>query len=78
MTGQLLGGLLAAALVLPLYGFGQFGSVFDTSVLSWVGIQVPHRFQQVKESFSAAARPGDETSLLTSCLKLPLMLRCSV
>ena len=47
MSGQLLGGVLAAALVLPLYGFGQFGSLFDTRILSWIGVQVPHRFQQV-------------------------------
>ena len=50
MTGQLLGGLLAAALVLPLYGFGQFGSLFDTRVLSWIGMHVPQRFQQVSNS----------------------------
>lgn len=58
MTGQLLGGLLAAALVLPLYGFGQFGSLFDTQVLSWIGIQVPHRFQQVVAFLSGRRRSG--------------------
>ena len=45
--GQLLGGFVAAVLVLPLYGFGQFGSLFDTRILSWLGLHVPHRFQKV-------------------------------
>lgn len=45
--GQLLGGFLAAVLVLPLYGFGQFGSMFDTRILGFLGLRVPHRFQQV-------------------------------
>lgn len=45
--GQLLGGFFAAVLVLPLYGFGQFGSLFDTRIFNWTGLNVPHRFQQV-------------------------------
>lgn len=44
--GQLLGGLLAALLVPPLYGFGQFGSVFDTRIFGWLGLSSPQRFQQ--------------------------------
>lgn len=47
ISGQFLGGAMAAVLVLPLYGFGQFGSLFDTRILSWIGLQIPHHFQQV-------------------------------
>lgn len=47
IVAQLLGGFAAAGLVLPLYGFGQFGSLFDTRIFGWLGIRVPHRFSQV-------------------------------
>ena len=59
--GQLLGGLLAAVLVLPLYGFGQFGSVFDTRIAGWLGLSGPRRFQQasvkVTHSYVVYGRP---------------------
>ena len=42
--GQLFGGLIAAAMVLPLYGFGQFGSLFDTRMFKWLGVKTPHHF----------------------------------
>ena len=38
---QLLGSVASAALILPLYGFGQFGSLFDTRILSFLGLSVP-------------------------------------
>eukprot|EP00891_Asterochloris_glomerata_P004183 jgi/Astpho2/4183/e_gw1.00064.59.1_t len=42
--GELFGGLIAAAMVLPLYGFGQFGSLFDTRMFRWLGVKTPHHF----------------------------------
>ena len=44
---ELFGGFLAAVIVLPLYGFGQFGSLFDTRVFGFLGLTIPHSFQQV-------------------------------
>ena len=41
VLAQLLGSLVCAALVLPLYGFGQFGSLFDTRIFSFLGLSVP-------------------------------------
>lgn len=43
--GELFGGLLAAVIVLPLYGFGQFGSLLDTRVCSSLGIKIPDKHQ---------------------------------
>ncbi|KAK9830482.1 hypothetical protein WJX72_011971 [[Myrmecia] bisecta] len=40
--GEFFGALIAATLVLPLYGFGQFGSLFDTRLFSMVGLNVPN------------------------------------
>ncbi|KAK9822545.1 hypothetical protein WJX74_003389 [Apatococcus lobatus] len=42
VLGELFGGLVAAVLVLPLYGFGQFGSLFDTRLFQLLGMGVPH------------------------------------
>lgn len=42
VIGELFGGLVAAILVLPLYGFGQFGSLFDTRLFQFFGMGVPH------------------------------------
>ncbi|KAK9831439.1 hypothetical protein WJX81_004683 [Elliptochloris bilobata] len=38
---QLLGSAVAAALILPLYGFGQFGSLFDMRIFGFLGLSVP-------------------------------------
>lgn len=38
---QLFGSMIAAAMVLPLYGFGQFGSLFDTRIFGFLGLSVP-------------------------------------
>ena len=38
---QLLGSVASAALVLPLYGFGQFGSLFDMRIFGFLGLSVP-------------------------------------
>ena len=38
---QLFGSVVAAAMVLPLYGFGQFGSLFDTRIFGFLGLSVP-------------------------------------
>lgn len=43
--GELFGGLLAAIIVLPLYGFGQFGSLLDTRLCSALGIKIPEKHQ---------------------------------
>ena len=43
--GELFGGLIAAIIVLPLYGFGQFGSLLDTRVCSALGIKIPEKHQ---------------------------------
>ena len=43
--GELFGGLLAAVIVLPLYGFGQFGSLLDTRLCSALGIKIPEKHQ---------------------------------
>ena len=42
---ELLGGLCAAITILPLYGFGNFGSLFDTRIFGWLGLSVPEHFQ---------------------------------
>ncbi len=51
---QFFGAAIAAALVLPLYGFGQFGSLFDTRVFSWLGLSVPRHLAEVNPLASAA------------------------
>ena len=61
---ELLGGMCAAITILPLYGFGNFGSLFDTRIFGWLGLSVPEHFQ---------ARPGLETCLSASML---LSLQC--
>ena len=43
--GELFGGLFAAVIVLPLYGFGQFGSLLDTRLCSAMGIKIPEKHQ---------------------------------
>ena len=43
--GELFGGLLAAIIVLPLYGFGQFGSLLDTRLCNALGIKIPEKHQ---------------------------------
>lgn len=43
--GELFGGLIAAMVVLPLYGFGQFGSLLDTRVCNALGIKIPEKHQ---------------------------------
>lgn len=35
---ELIGAAIAAALIIPLYGFGQFGSLFDTRLFSALGL----------------------------------------
>ena len=42
--GELFGALLAAACVLPLYGVGQFGSLFDTRLFEALGMRTPKHF----------------------------------
>lgn len=76
MTGQLLGGLLAAAIVLPLYGFGQFGSLFDTRILSWISIQVPHRFQQVSFYHTTHQSTRDFCDSPATLNEAPFLLKC--
>ena len=44
---EFFGAVIAAALVLPLYGFGQFGSLFDTRVFKAFGLAVPKHLAQV-------------------------------
>ena len=44
---EFFGAVIAAALVLPLYGFGQFGSLFDTRVFKTFGLSVPKHLAQV-------------------------------
>ena len=44
---EFFGAVIAAALVLPLYGFGQFGSLFDTRVFKTFGLAVPKHLAQV-------------------------------
>ena len=44
---EFFGAVVAAALVLPLYGFGQFGSLFDTRVFKTFGLAVPKHLAQV-------------------------------
>ena len=44
---EFFGAIIAAALVLPLYGFGQFGSLFDTRVFKTFGLAVPKHLAQV-------------------------------
>ena len=53
---QLLGGLCAAIVVLPLYGFGQFGSMFDTRIFGWLGLSTPEHFQVLSLPLSALLR----------------------
>ena len=43
--GELFGGVRAAVLVLPRYGFGQFGSRLDTRVCTALGIKIPEKHQ---------------------------------
>ena len=43
---ELLGGILAALVFLPLYGFGQFGSMFDVRLFNILGLSVPSTLQQ--------------------------------
>lgn len=45
---QLFGAFIAAVLVIPLYGFGQFGSLFDTRIFSALGLAMPHHLAQVR------------------------------
>lgn len=51
--GELFGGLLAAIIVLPLYGFGQFGSLLDTRVCNSLGIKIPEKHQHRCDLHSA-------------------------
>ncbi|CAL8468984.1 g8525 [Coccomyxa elongata] len=48
---EFFGAAIAAALVLPLYGFGQFGSLFDTRVFSWLGLSVPRHLAEFGSLF---------------------------
>jgi hypothetical protein len=43
---ELFGAVIAAALVLPMYGFGQFGSLFDTRIFRFFGLSVPKHLAQ--------------------------------
>ncbi|CAL5221141.1 g3278 [Coccomyxa viridis] len=43
---EFFGAVTAAALVLPLYGFGQFGSLFDTRIFKAIGLSVPKHLAQ--------------------------------
>ncbi|CAK0782069.1 hypothetical protein CVIRNUC_005545 [Coccomyxa viridis] len=43
---EFFGAVIAAALVLPLYGFGQFGSLFDTRIFKTFGLAVPKHLAQ--------------------------------
>ena len=45
---ELFGAVIAAALVLPLYGFGQFGSLFDTRIFKTFGLSIPKHLAQVQ------------------------------
>ena len=47
---ELFGAAIAAALVLPLYGFGQFGSLFDTRIFKAFGLSIPKHLAQVHHS----------------------------
>ena len=47
---ELFGAVIAAALVLPLYGFGQFGSLFDTRIFRVFGLSVPKHLAQARIS----------------------------
>lgn len=44
---EFFGAAIAAALVLPLYGFGQFGSLFDARIFRWLGLSVPRHLAEV-------------------------------
>jgi len=46
VMAQLLGAAIAAAMMLLLYGFGQFGSLFDTRVFGFLGLAVPAHLRQ--------------------------------
>eukprot|EP00884_Botryococcus_braunii_P020381 jgi/Botrbrau1/7026/Bobra.0165s0051.1 len=43
---ELFGAFVAAVLIIPLYGFGQFGSLFDTRIFGALGLTVPHHLAQ--------------------------------
>ena len=47
---ELFGAVIAAALVLPLYGFGQFGSLFDARIFKAFGLSIPKHLAQVQNS----------------------------
>ena len=51
--GELFGGLLAAIIVLPLYGFGQFGGLLDTRLCNTLGIKIPEKHQHRSALLSA-------------------------
>lgn len=59
---EFFGAAIAAALVLPLYGFGQFGSLFDTRIFRWLGLSVPHHFtqQQVLRAMSPTRSQSED------------------
>ena len=44
---EFFGAVIAAALALPLYGFGPYGAV---RVTRWLGLPAPHQFSQVRGS----------------------------
>lgn len=47
---EFFGAAIAAALVLPLYGFGQFGSLFDARIFRWFRLSVPRHLAEVRLS----------------------------
>ncbi|KAK9809551.1 hypothetical protein WJX73_000988 [Symbiochloris irregularis] len=57
---ELFGGFLAAVAFLPLYGFGQFGSLFNTSIFSWLGMSTPKSFHPVS---GVDSQPGSAHSI---------------
>ena len=59
---ELFGGFLAAVTVLPLYGFGQFGSLFDARVFGFLGLSVPHNLSQVGPADSCPSSRSKATA----------------
>ena len=72
---EFFGAVTAAALVLPLYGFGQFGSLFDTRIFKAIGLSVPKHLAQVHPSSpdvshsSAGASQGSILSAMARARK---------
>lgn len=68
---ELFGAVVAAALVLPLYGFGQFGSLFDTRVFKTFGLAVPRHLAQVTRLLQRHLRWSQQIHALMHALNGP-------